>query len=120
MHNTIACNQWLKRIKIKESDTSSFCNLTDDIPHFFINCANTKAFWKTLVLWWETLTTFSTRECEDIIERVLFRFPGNKNNIIIIIICIMHTKYYIYQKKIKNYNNREFLIYLSLQKKMID
>ncbi len=33
IHNTIACNQWLKRIKIKESDTCSFCNLTDDIPH---------------------------------------------------------------------------------------
>ncbi len=31
IHNTIACNQWLKRIKIKESDTCSFCNLPDDI-----------------------------------------------------------------------------------------
>ncbi len=43
IHNTIACNQLIKRIKIKESDICSICNLTDDIPHFFINCETTKA-----------------------------------------------------------------------------
>ncbi len=87
-----------KRIKIKESDTCSFCNIPDDIPHFFINCEDTNAFWKTWGLWWERLTNFNIRKCEDIIERMLFGFPGNKNNTIIIDFCIMHVKYFIYQK----------------------
>ncbi len=116
----MACNHWLKRIKIKESDTCSFCNLPDDIPHFFINYEHTtKAFWKTWGLWWEKLTNFNIRECEDIIECILFGFPGNKNNIIIIIFCIMYAKYYIYQKNIKNHNNIEFLTYLSLLKRQL-
>ncbi len=84
IHNTIVCNQRLKRIKIKESDTCSFCNLPDDIPHYFINCEHTKAFWKTWGLWSEKLTNFNIRECEDIIECILFGFPGKKNNTIII------------------------------------
>ncbi len=31
----------------------------------------------------------------------------------------MHTKYYIYQKKIKNANSIEFLTYLSLLKRQL-
>ncbi len=100
--------------QIKESDTCSFCNLPDDIPHFFINCEHTKAFWETWGLWWEKLTNFNIRECEDIIECTL---PGNKNKTIIIIFCVMHAKYYIYQPKNKKDNNIEFLTYLSLLKR---
>ncbi len=111
MHNTIGCNQWLKRIKIKESDTCSFSNLTDDIAHFFINCENTNTFPKTWGLWWERLTNI--RECEHIIEHILF----NKNNTIIIDVCIMHATYFIYQTKIKNDNKIEFVTYLFLLKK---
>ncbi len=42
-----ACNQWLSRIKIKEFETCSYCNQIDNVPHFFINCEQIKAFWKT-------------------------------------------------------------------------
>ncbi len=31
----------------------------------------------------EILTGFNIRECEDIIESIMFRFPGNKNDTII-------------------------------------
>ncbi len=51
-------------------------------------------------LWWERLINFNIRECEDIIERILFGFPGNKN-MTIIDFCIMHAKYFIYRKKNK-------------------
>ncbi len=117
IHNTIACNQWLNRIKIKESETCSYCNILDNIPHFSINFEQTKAFWKTWGLWWKRLTNFNIRQQDDIIERTLFGFPGNTDKIIKINYCIIYAKHYIYQNKINNDNNIDFLSYLSLLKR---
>ncbi len=50
---------------------------------------------------------------------ILFGFGGNRNNTIIIDICIVHAKYFMYEKQIKNDNNIEFLAYLSLPKKQL-
>ncbi len=99
IHYTIAFNQWLNRIKIKESETCFYCNQIDNIPHFFINCEQTKAFWKTWGLWWKRLTNFKIRQQYDIIECILFGFPGNTNNIIIINYCIISANILFTRKK---------------------
>ncbi len=44
--NTIACNQWLNRIKIKESETCSYCNQIDNIPQFSSIANKIKPFGK--------------------------------------------------------------------------
>ncbi len=48
------------------------------------------------------------RQQDDIIERIIFGFPDNTNNKIIINSCIFYAKHFIYQKKINNDNNIEF------------
>ncbi len=65
------------------------------------------------------LTNFNIIECEDIIESIMFGFPSDKNNTIIIDFCIIHARYFIYQNKIKNDNKIEFLPCLSLLKKWL-
>ncbi len=73
--------------------------------------------WKTWGLWWKKLTNFNIRQQDDIIECIIFGFPGNTNNIIIMNYCIIYAKHFIYQKKINNDNNIDFLSYLSLLKR---
>ncbi len=99
IHNTIACNQWLNRIKIKESETCSYCNQIDNVPHFFINFEQTKVFWKTWGLGGKRLTNFTIRQLDDIIERILFGIPGNTNTIIIINYCIIYAKHLFIRKR---------------------
>ncbi len=57
------------------------------------------------------------RQQDDIIERIIFGFPDNTNNKIIINSCIFYAKHFIYQKKINNDNNIDFPSYLSLLKR---
>ncbi len=42
IHKTIAYNEWLNNLAIKSINKYNFCELTDSIIHFFINCKKTK------------------------------------------------------------------------------
>ncbi len=65
---------------------------------------------------WKKLTNFNKRQQDDIIECIIFGFPSNTNNIITTNYCIIYAKHFIYQKKINNDNNIDFLSSLSLLK----
>ncbi len=57
--------------------------------------------------------------CEKYAEECVIKFNGNTNNIIIINYCIIYAKHFIYEKKINNDNNIDFLSYLSLLKRQL-
>ncbi len=98
IHNTIAYNQWLSRIKIKESETWSYCNQIDNISYFSAIVKKLEPFGKHRVYGRKSLTNFNIRQQDDIIGCILFGFPCNTNNIITINYCIMYAKHFIYQK----------------------
>ncbi len=46
IHRTLPCNEWLKNIKIKPDSKCTYCNNTDSITHFLIDCKSNNLFWK--------------------------------------------------------------------------
>ncbi len=48
IHRILACNEWLKNIKIKICNTCSFCNDIDTISHVLIDCNSNKFFFEKL------------------------------------------------------------------------
>ncbi len=106
IHRILACNEWLKNIKIKSVNTCSFCNNVDSISHFLIDCRSNNIFVESWTIWWESRIGLSIQEENHIHESILFGFPGNSDDAIVMNYCIQHAKHYIYVEKFKNDNNK--------------
>ncbi len=46
IHKTLPCNEWLENINIKPDSKCTYCNNTDSITHFLIDCNSNKLFGK--------------------------------------------------------------------------
>ncbi len=57
---------------------------------------------------------------DNIEECVLFRFPGNNNDILTLTFCILYDNYYIYIKKLSNSKKIDFLNFLTYLKRKIN
>ncbi len=118
IHRTLPCNEWLKNIKIKPDSKCTYCNNTDSITHFLIDCKSNKLFWKSWAKWWQSMTGLNIRDESHIHESILFGFPGRSDDAIVINYCILYAKHYIYLEKLKENKNQntfniDFLGYLS-------
>ena len=106
IHRTINCNKKLFDMKLKETPMCSYCDETDDIPHFFVHCDNVSDIWKEFFIWWNQLgvfvVDFPTRNSE---KDILFGLPNETDNQIILNFCILHMKNYIYKQRLFVNNN---------------
>jgi exonuclease III len=116
IHRYIACNYWLKNIKILDSDICLLCNTNSDtIAHFFLTCDNVNHFWVAFNNWWNRLTDenlIDLAETGKLQQNILFGFPGHTDMIFALNYCVIYAKYYIYQKKIIKLNDLFILDYL--------
>lgn len=48
LHRIVPCNKFLANIRIKQDSTCTFCNDSDTIQHFFMECRDTQRFWNSL------------------------------------------------------------------------
>jgi len=119
IHRTIACNHWLFNIKILNYDTCDFCNeCGDTIEHFFLLCLQVNKFWVSFNNWWVGITQHQLIDLGTIgalQPNILFGFPGKSDEIYTLNYCLLHAKFYIYNKKILKLNDLfilEFLVYL--------
>ena len=51
LHRIINCNQKLKLWKIKDNDKCNFCDQTDTIEHYFVECHRAKNIWTEVTEW---------------------------------------------------------------------
>lgn len=51
IHRTLPCNKYLHNIRIKETDTCSYCHDQDTIQHFFWSCPLSRTFWQNIISW---------------------------------------------------------------------
>ncbi len=71
----IPCNEWLFKIKIKNSNSCSFCNEIDTLPHFFVKCRKVNNFWKYWFNWLKILTNQDVmNQYNDLEECILIGF----------------------------------------------
>ena len=106
IHRYIACNHWLKNIKILNSDICLLCNTdSDTIEHFFLTCNNVNHFWVAFNNWWNRLTDenlIDLADTEKLQQNILFGFPGHTDMIFVLNYCVIYAKYYIYKNKLIN------------------
>ena len=112
IHRIIPCNKWLHNIKIKNSPECNYCNNTDNLPHFFLQCPEVKVFWNYWLKWWESTSKLYIRNNQELHELILFGFPGTTDIIHVLNFCILYTKYYIYIQRL--YNNNKLDLYTCL------
>jgi hypothetical protein len=57
LFNLTPCNLYLFRIGKKINCICNYCNLTDNIAHYFYECPGTRSFWSGFENWWNTMET---------------------------------------------------------------
>ncbi len=119
IHRIIACNKWLFNIKIKDNSKCNYCNLEDDIKHFFILCENTYMFWEQWHNWWKGCTNMDLSYSTDLFECILLGYKGDEDIILVLNFCTLLAKYYIYTMKMCENNNLDMYQYLVLLKQKL-
>mgnify|MGYP001128765590 FL=1 len=98
MHRIIGTNEFLFKIKVKQSDKCTFCNeAIEDIEHIFWTCHKISDLWIELGDWIYNQTQILIPVNIDII---LFGYLGNNGNDRIKNLKILLTKFYIYRTKL--------------------
>ena len=125
IHRTIACNRWLYNIKILDSDICIICNNNEPetIQHFFLLCNKVNHFWVSFNNWWVRLTgkiLIKMAEPNNLQQCLLLGFPDQSEITEVLNYCVIHAKYFIYNRKINKCNDifiMDYLIYLKLKLK---
>lgn len=100
LHRTIPCNEYLQRIRIRESKTCSFCNDWDDLVHFFYYCPATVDFWDSLALWLTSNSDVISFP-EDIEEpEFLFGINDRGDDAKRLNFILLYGRFYIYKQKV--------------------
>ncbi len=92
---TTWCRQMLrlKNMKIKPDSKCTYCNNTDSITHFLIDCKSNKLFSKCWAKWWQSMTGLNIRDESHMHESILFGFPGRSDDAIVINYCKLYAKH---------------------------
>ncbi len=106
------CNSRLTNITIKISECCESCNEIYDIPHFLLLCPNVKAFWKSWVKWWFSITNSYIRHIDHLQDNILFGFVDSYSITDVLNYCILYAKYYIYIQRL--FNQRKLDVYACL------
>ncbi len=100
LHNIIAANSFLAKIRVSSSDKCGFCNNeTETIPHLFWHCSHVQNFWK---LFSEMLKEKCPHSCNLNLNLELVIF-GVKDNFIsdeTLDLILLLAKFYVYKCKL--------------------
>ena len=97
MNKNIATNQYLFKLKLKDSELCTFCNIEpESLIHLFVECEHVENVWNLLESWISETCGFplpvNFNKCE-----ILFGKIGKKYIALNIISSIV--KYYIYKRR---------------------
>ncbi len=71
-------------------------SFVDSLSHLLVDFRSNNIFGKSRAKSWESRTGLNIQEKNHINESILFGFPGNSDDAIVINYCILHAKHYIY------------------------
>lgn len=97
IHRFIPCNKFLHNIKIKRTDTCSFCSGTDTIEHFLFQCHGVQVFWKNFILWFNRETDIQLNVS---LRAFLFGVPPDTPKAKVINFLLLFFKFFLYRQKL--------------------
>lgn len=97
IHRILACNKFLNNIRIRPTDTCSFCPLPDTIQHFLIECPQTKIFWDNLS---ESFDREGDVQLNLSLRARLFGVPASHPQSAVINFLLLFVNFHVYRQKL--------------------
>lgn len=110
LNRVLRCNEYLKRIRIKNSDTCDHC--AEDIFHFLYECTDTVGFWSELGVWLEQFVELISFPDEIMEYEFLFGRQGSSVEIKRINYVFLLGKSFVYRQKLFDNNNLDVYQFL--------
>lgn len=98
LNRIVPCNSFLKRIRIKESDSCSHCGDIDSLDHFFFSCPSVALFRQSVFAW--LLQVEDLRLDNISAKNFLFGFPPTLPKSRKINAILMSMKFYVYRQRL--------------------
>ena len=117
INRIINCNQWLHKLKIKNTPKCRFCNKDETLEHYFFACQITKQFWRAFFTWWNTLPVLNLHTLEE--RDVILGIPLSQETAGSLNYCILIAKLSIYQNKSVNLQPDIYKFHCELKDKLI-
>ena len=97
LYKLTPCNNYLKKIKKKDSEKCNWCPEVDDTIHYFAECQKLRSFWNNFANWFDNATDATiSLTLEDIIVGVT-KIHKNSDSLNA---CILLAKWHIYRNKL--------------------
>lgn len=92
------CHAFLKQIRVFETDECPYCQATDTISHFFLECPNTLAFWENIYRWTSCIEDLHMDSLSE--KETLLGVPFNRPKSKTINTLLFLVKYYMHRQKL--------------------
>jgi hypothetical protein len=106
------CNLYLYKIGRSNSFKCHFCNMIDNIKHYFYECEDTKGFWFGFQNWWKNMTNNTIIVT---LKMAMIGILDKGQNSDSLNACLQMARWYIYIEKL-NLNNPFLYKFLCLLK----
>lgn len=112
LNRILPCNEYLKRIRVKDSDLCEYCGEEDNIFHFLYECPDTISFWSELAGWLEQFLDLIPFPKEIMEYDFLFGLQGSSIEISRINYVFLLGKFFVYRQKLFDNNNLDVYQFL--------
>lgn len=109
IHRVLPCNKYLCNIRIKESDTCTYCEDVDTLHHFFWLCPPTNDFWHKIESW---LALNTNIHIQLTMKLVILGFPKEDPQARVLNFILIFAKHFIYRQKLFYAGRLEILQFL--------
>lgn len=109
IHRIIPCNRYLHKIRIKETDTCTYCDESDTLQHFFWSCTAVEAFWHKIENW---LACNANLHVTFHATQTLFGVPKTDTHAKVINFISLFAKHFIYRQRLFHAGELEIVHFL--------
>lgn len=96
LYRIIPCNQYLKQLRIIQSDSCNYCDGQDTIEHFLFNCPKVQNLWTHFCAWFDRETQIDLTVS---LEEYLLGVTCSRHNIKVVNTLILYFKFFVYIDK---------------------
>lgn len=110
LNRVIPCGVFLKRLRIRETDECSLCQVKDSIAHFLFNCRTIRAFWQGICTWFNNADDLYLNQISA--KEFIFGIPKENHRSAVINTVLAYVRYYIHRQRLFHEGRLDLLQWL--------
>lgn len=110
LNRVLPCNQFLKQIRIKESDACDLCGESDTILHFLLECPTVRTFWNAVCAWFDRVEDLPLGVLTP--KQYIFGLPRSIPKAVVANFIVISTKFFVYRQRLFHGGSLELLHWL--------